>query len=157
MGRERINHSPMIMARAKGDGRVVVITGVARGLGRAMALEFAARGHHVVGCSRNEKRLLKLEKELGDPHSFAMVDVTDDDAVAVWAEEAVAEFGPPDLLLNNAAVINKSKFLWELPDVVLHESNQRFLAATIPVIACQNNHCRLYSKTPKTPPGEQLQ
>ena len=113
-GRERINHSPMIMARGKGDGKVVVITGVARGLGRAMALEFAARGHRVVGCSRNEKRLLKLEQELGDPHSLGMVDVTDDDAVAVWAGEAVAEFGPPDFLLNNAAVINKSKFLWEL-------------------------------------------
>ena len=112
--RKRHNHRLVIMARGKTGGKVVVITGVARGLGRAMAKRFAELGHHVVGCSRGEKHLLKLETELGDLHSFSMVDVTDDDAVAAWAEEAVAEFGAPDLLLNNAAVINKSKFLWEL-------------------------------------------
>lgn len=112
--RKRHNYRPVIMARGKTGGKVVVITGVARGLGRAMAQRFAELGHHVVGCSRGEKHLLKLETELGDSHSFSMVDVTDDDAVASWAEEAVAEFGAPDLLLNNAAVINKSKFLWEL-------------------------------------------
>ena len=103
MGRERINHSPMIMARGKGDGKVVVITGVARGLGRAMALEFAARGHRVVGCSRNEKRLLKLEKELGDPHSLAMVDVTDDDAVAV-VHQSVQDLEQRDTALAHAGV-----------------------------------------------------
>ena len=102
------------MSRVKSEGKVVVITGVARGLGQAMALEFASQGHWVIGCSRNEKKLSELTEKLGDGHSLSVVDVTDDDAVAVWADESVEAFGAPDLLLNNAAVINKNKFLWEL-------------------------------------------
>ena len=102
------------MARGKSEGKVVVITGVARGLGRAMALEFASQGHRVIGCSRNEKKLSELTERLGDGHSLSVVDVTDDDGVAVWADESVEAFGAPDLLLNNAAVINRNKFLWEL-------------------------------------------
>jgi len=102
------------MARVKSERKVVVITGAARGLGQAMALEFANQGHRVIGCSRNEKKLSELTEKLGDGHSFSVVDVTDDDAVAVWADESVEAFGAPNLLLNNAAVINRNKFLWEL-------------------------------------------
>ena len=102
------------MARGKSGGKVVVITGAARGLGRAMALEFASHGHRVIGCSRNEKKLAGLTEKLGDGHSLSVVDVADDDAVDAWADESVESFGAPDLLLNNAAVINKNKFLWEL-------------------------------------------
>ena len=102
------------MARDKSIGKVVVITGVARGLGRAMALEFANQGHRVIGCSRNERKLSGLEEKLGDEHSLSVADVVDDNAVAVWANESIEAFGAPDLLLNNAAVINRNKFLWEL-------------------------------------------
>ena len=102
------------MARVKSEGKVVVITGVARGLGQAMALEFASQGHRVIGCSRNEKKLSELTDKLGDGHSLSVVDVTCDDAVAAWADDSVEAFGAPDLLLNNAAVINRNKFLWEL-------------------------------------------
>ena len=43
-----------------------------------------------------------------------VVDVTDDQAVAEWAEEVLDELGAPDLLINNAAVINRNRFLWDL-------------------------------------------
>ncbi len=102
------------MARDKSEGKVVVITGVSRGLGRAMALEFSSQGHRVIGCSRNENKLFNLTGKLEDGHSLSVVDVADDHAVAAWAGESVESFGAPDLLLNNAAVINKNKFLWEL-------------------------------------------
>jgi len=111
----------MIMARGKSGGKVVVVTGASRGLGRAMALGFAEEGHRVAGCGRSEKHLTKLEAEMGDGHSFAVLDVTDDDAVKEWAAEVVAEFGAPDLLLNNAALINRSKFLWELSEAEFGE------------------------------------
>lgn len=111
---KRLNDLCMIMAADKANGKVVVITGVARGLGRAMAHEFAARGHRVAGCSRNEKNLLTLEKELGDVHAFAPIDVTDDVTVSEWAATVVEEMGAPDLLINNAAVINCNRFLWDL-------------------------------------------
>ena len=104
----------MIMARGNATGMVVVITGVARGLGRALAEGFAADGHRVVGCSRSENKIAELEKALDHSHSFSVVDVRDDDAVRDWAFTAVREYGAPDLLLNNAAVINKSTFLWDV-------------------------------------------
>jgi|LWDU01.1.fsa_nt_gi NAD(P)-dependent dehydrogenase (short-subunit alcohol dehydrogenase family) len=104
----------MIMARGNAAGKVVVITGVARGLGRALAEGFAAEGHRVVGCSRSEKKIAELEKSLGHSHSFSVVDVRDDEAVRDWAAAAIQEYGAPDLVLNNAAVINKSKFLWDV-------------------------------------------
>jgi NAD(P)-dependent dehydrogenase (short-subunit alcohol dehydrogenase family) len=104
----------MILAREKTDGRRVVITGAARGLGRAMALEFARQGHWVSSCSRSDKGVAKLAKEIGDPHTCSVVDVKDDAAVEAWAKEVASEFGSPDLLINNAAVINRSQFLWEV-------------------------------------------
>ena len=94
--------------------KVVVITGVGRGLGRAMAREFVAQGHTVAGCSRNEKKLLALGKDLGDSNIFSQVNVADDFSVQQWAVKVIKELGVPDLLINNAAVINKNQFLWEL-------------------------------------------
>lgn len=104
----------MIMARGNAAGKLVVITGVARGLGRALAEGFAAEGHRVVGCSRSKNKIAELVKALGHSNSFSVVDVRDDDAVCDWASTAIQEYGAPDLLLNNAAVINKSKFLWDV-------------------------------------------
>ena len=112
--KKRPNDLAMIMAAQRNEGKLVVITGAARGLGRAMALEFAAQGHRVAGCSRNEKKLQNLGDELGDPHMFEAVDVTDDQAVSDWAESVLSEMGAPDLLINNAAVINRNRFLWDL-------------------------------------------
>ncbi len=102
------------MARGNTAGKVVVITGVARGLGRALAEGFAAEGHRVAGCSRAVKKIRELEKALGHSHSFAVVDVRDDAAVREWAAAVTREHGVPDLVLNNAAVINKNKFLWDV-------------------------------------------
>ena len=102
------------MARNNPALKLVVITGVARGLGRALAEGFAAEGHQVVGCSRSKNKIAELGKALGHSHSFSVVDVRDDDAVRDWASTAIKEAGAPDLLLNNAAVINKSKFLWDV-------------------------------------------
>lgn len=94
--------------------RIVVITGISRGLGRAMAHEFARRGHTVVGCGRSADAVAGLVAELGDPHRCEVVDVTLDRQVAGWARRILKEYGPPDLLLNNAALINRTAPLWEL-------------------------------------------
>lgn len=94
--------------------KVVVITGVGRGLGRAMAREFVAQGHYVAGCSRDKKKLLSLAKDLGDSSIFSQVNVADDFSVQEWAVNVIKELGAPDLLINNAAVINKNQFLWDL-------------------------------------------
>ena len=105
----------MILAREKENGKRVVITGASRGLGRAMAKEFARLGHIVAACSRSEKGMLKLSKDLGGSHNCSVVDVIDDKAVANWAANVVEDFGAPDFILNNAAIINRNKFLWDIP------------------------------------------
>ena len=94
--------------------RHIVITGATRGLGRAMARKFAALGHRVSGCGREARAIGVLGGEVEGGH-FSVVDVTDEEAVAAFAAEALARFGPPDLLLNNAALINRNAPLWEVP------------------------------------------
>ncbi len=95
--------------------RTVVITGVSRGLGRAMAERFIAEGHRVFGCARSADSIVELARRFGDPHQFETVEVTDRRQVEAWSARVLEAAGPPDLLLNNAAVINTNAPLWEVP------------------------------------------
>lgn len=94
--------------------RTVVITGVTRGLGYTMTQKFIELGHTVVGCGRSNTAIEALQAEFGQPHQFNVVDVIRDDEVANWAKEIIANYGSPDLLLNNAALMNPIKPLWQL-------------------------------------------
>ena len=93
----------------------ILITGVTRGLGRAMAEEFIRLGHVVVGCGRSEKEVAELQIQFVAPNDFALVNVADDTQVAAWAKRILSSHGPPDLLLNNAALVNRNAKLWEIP------------------------------------------
>lgn len=97
------------------ERRVVVITGVSRGLGRAMLEEFARGGHTVAGCSRSTEQIDELRKFFPAPHTFAALDVCDSAAVERWAAQVVKSVGAPDLVLNNAALVNTNAPLWEVP------------------------------------------
>lgn len=94
--------------------KIIILTGCTRGCGRALVDRFIEAGHTVVGCGRNESEIDKLRDIYPAPHHFQAVDVTDDVAVAGWAKSVLADVGTPDLLVNNAAVINRSANLWEL-------------------------------------------
>ena len=94
--------------------RLVLITGVSRGLGHAMTGEFARLGHIVIGCARSRKAVEALCR-LGAPHRFDVVDVADDAAVKAWASEVLKSHGAPELLINNAALINRNAPLWKAP------------------------------------------
>src|SRR5579864_1233986 len=98
------------------SGKLVVITGVTHGLGRAMAQEFARLGHTVFGCGRSQKEIDRLKDALGKPHDFSAVDVSLDDAVKSWASLCLSAHPPPDLLANNAGVINRNASLWEISE-----------------------------------------
>ena len=74
----------------------VLITGANRGIGRAMAIEFARRGHRVVATARDPGKLTDL-----DVSERLALDVTDDASVAA----AVAAAGDIDVVISNAAVI----------------------------------------------------
>ena len=92
----------------------VVVTGSSRGLGRALARGFATEGWRVAGCGRSTIPVEGLAAELGAPHDFQPVDVTSS-AVDGWAAGLVERIGPPDLLINNAGVINRPAPLWRVP------------------------------------------
>ncbi len=94
--------------------KTVVITGVTRGLGLAMAEKFISLGHSVIGCGRSVERIENLKKRFSPSHDFAVVDVSDEEQVRRWAERVLASFSPPDLLLNNAAIINGNAPLWRV-------------------------------------------
>jgi NAD(P)-dependent dehydrogenase (short-subunit alcohol dehydrogenase family) len=93
---------------------IVLITGVSRGLGAAMARGFAARAYRIAGCARPSADLESVAAELGSDSLIRPVDVSDDGAVAAFATEVVATCGVPDLLINSAAIINPPAPLWEI-------------------------------------------
>jgi len=95
-------------------GKLILITGVTRGLGRAMADSFVRLGHTVVGCARSSQAIKTLREAIGEPHDFYPVNVASDDEVKTWASLVLNKHGAPDLLLNNAAIINANARLWEV-------------------------------------------
>ena len=105
----------------------VCITGCSRGLGRAMALEFARLNWKVSGCARSEENLGTLTEDLGPPHIFHPLDGSDDTSVATFAKTVIDNLGPPNLLVNNAALINANA---PLKDVSAEEFS-RILAVNL--------------------------
>ena len=97
------------------DQRIILITGVSRGLGRAMTEAFIGLGHTVVGCARSGQAVAELSERFPNPHRFDVVDVSNDDQVGGWANIILREVGAPDLLLNSAALINENASLWNVP------------------------------------------
>lgn len=102
------------MPHKMAKGRIILITGVTRGLGRALAEEFINLGHTVVGCGRNEVEIKRLRMVFPEPHDFYPVDVASDDTVKSWASLVLTSHGPPDLIVNNAGLINRNASLWEI-------------------------------------------
>src|SRR5262249_45106920 len=94
--------------------KFIVITGATRGLGRAMVEEFVRLGHTVAGCGRSRKDIDGLARRFGKANHFSVVDVASDQEVDAWAKQLLGQQGAPDLLLNNAAVINKNAPLWKI-------------------------------------------
>ena len=94
--------------------RKIVLTGVSRGLGRAMIEGFVEAGHTVFGCARDEGAIRELAERYPSPHFFEPVDVSSLEQVRRFAETVLPEAGPPDLLINNAATMNEPAPLWEI-------------------------------------------
>lgn len=93
---------------------IIWITGCTAGLGRALLAEFIKAGHTVAGCGRNEIALQHLKNEHPSAHLFTC-DVSQDQSADNFCVKAHLATGTPDLVINNAAIINPPRNLWEIP------------------------------------------
>jgi len=90
------------------DGKVVIITGAGRGVGRAISLRFAADGAKVVLAARSEKELNRVAAEIVNKDGIAIAvptDVTVETQVRDMVARTESELGPVDILVNNAGVM----------------------------------------------------
>lgn len=95
-------------------GKVALITGAGRGIGRATAIEFAKEGIHVGLIARNKEHLDKVAEELqpyGVKVSTATADVSDLESITKAVEHVSQEIGPIDILINNAGISKFGNFM----------------------------------------------
>lgn len=94
--------------------KTILITGVTRGLGRAMTEAFIAEGHNVIGGGRSEPQIAALASQYPS-QQFSVVDLADFNSVKHWCSR-IKDIGlVPDILVNNAGIINANAPLWEVP------------------------------------------
>lgn len=124
-----------VASRTVGGGaspRTILITGVSKGLGNALALELAKRGHTVIGCSRAQDKLNSLRLELASTtpaspstepnssssnrHLLINADVTSNSSIEQLVRIVMEEKGVPDIIVNNAGTINQNNRIWEVPE-----------------------------------------
>jgi 3-oxoacyl-[acyl-carrier protein] reductase len=100
------------------SGKLVVVTGAGRGIGRAMALAFAQKGAHVAALDLNAddlNRTRSLCEELGVRAATFVCNVTREEEVATALDRCVADFGRLDVMINNAG-ITKDALLVKVQD-----------------------------------------
>jgi 2-deoxy-D-gluconate 3-dehydrogenase len=92
------------------NGKVAIVTGASRGLGRAAAEALVAEGALVLAAARSTADLEKLRAEFPEQVAIATVDMQDAAAVAALADLAVSTFGRLDVVVNNAGIAPAGKF-----------------------------------------------
>ncbi|MBM7459889.1 mycofactocin-coupled SDR family oxidoreductase [Rhodococcus coprophilus] len=118
------------------DGKVVFITGIARGQGRNHALRFAREGAAIIGIDvakpvseyityeqateEDFRETVRLVEEAGGKIVARIADVRDSAALRAAVDEGVAQFGRLDVVVANAGICSWSRF-WEMPDEQFEE------------------------------------
>ncbi|MGK7931912.1 MAG: SDR family oxidoreductase [Microcystaceae cyanobacterium] len=95
--------------------KTIIITGVTKGLGQAMTDGFIKKGHKIIGCGRSSQAINELKTRYPN-HDFQVIDLSDNQQVQNWSQGIIKQWGSPDFLINNAAIINVPKSLWEISE-----------------------------------------
>ena len=100
------------------DGKVTLISGTGRGMGRTSALEFAREGARVVGCDldvASAEETVELVREAGgEMVSIAPVDLSSQPGADAWVQLALDTYGGVDVLYNNASALRHGRIA-EMP------------------------------------------
>jgi NAD(P)-dependent dehydrogenase (short-subunit alcohol dehydrogenase family) len=102
-----------------GERRVAVVTGSSKGIGKAIAMEFANAGYSVVINARNEEELNQAAEDISNSIKDAgrivsmPGDISQEPVCISLIESAVKQFGRIDVLVNNAGIGGESKKIHE--------------------------------------------
>ncbi|MBD1226270.1 3-oxoacyl-ACP reductase FabG [Xenorhabdus griffiniae] len=97
------------------DGKIALVTGASRGIGRAIAELLVERGARVVGTATSEKGAEAISAFLGDKGKGFVLNVTDSESIENALSNIRAEFGEIDILVNNAG-ITRDNLLMRMKD-----------------------------------------
>jgi len=92
------------------SGKVAIVTGGSKGLGKAISLAYAREGAIVVTCARDPTNLKEVEHELSANHAAHLIlpaDVSKPDDVKRLVHQCMSRFGRIDVLVNNASVLGR--------------------------------------------------
>jgi NAD(P)-dependent dehydrogenase (short-subunit alcohol dehydrogenase family) len=101
-------------------GKVAVVTGGGRGIGRAIALRYASEGADIAVAARSADMLEEVAghiERVGRRALPVVMDLRDRNQVSKLADTVVAQFGAVDVLVNNSGIAGPTSVLWEIePD-----------------------------------------
>ncbi|HEF1904063.1 TPA: SDR family NAD(P)-dependent oxidoreductase [Bacillus cereus] len=100
--------------KRKEISKSVIITGVTQGLGRAMVDRFDELGWNIYGCGRSKDKIEELKKQYSKIHDFQVIDVSDSQQVNNWANYILNRHTAPDMIINNASIVNQNAQLWKI-------------------------------------------
>ena len=101
------------------SGRIALVTGASRGIGRALAVRFASEGAHVIAVSRTQGALEELDDELqglsGEGATLVPADLTDFDVIDRMGASIYERFGRLDVLVGNAGLLTRLTPMAQIP------------------------------------------
>ena len=97
------------------DGKIALVTGASRGIGRAIAEDLVARGATVIGTATSENGAQAISEYLSGKGKGFVLNVTENDSIEKFLADVRAEFGEIDILVNNAG-ITRDNLLMRMKD-----------------------------------------
>ena len=97
------------------QGKIALVTGATRGIGRAIAEELMSKGAFVIGTATSEKGAKNISAYLGEKGRGLVLNVADQSSIETVLEHIKQEFGDIDILVNNAG-ITRDNLLMRMKD-----------------------------------------
>lgn len=97
------------------QGKIALVTGATRGIGKAIAEELAAKGAFVIGTATSEKGAETISAYLGDQGKGLVLNVAEQSSIEAVLEQIKADHGDIDILVNNAG-ITRDNLLMRMKD-----------------------------------------